>query len=188
METIELTRVEKWKKKVPKGRCLNDGTTHFKKGMTPWNKGITLSAEYKKKISDGQKANNPKYWLGKKRDQSTKDKISLSNKGTVPWNKGIKQTQTSGPNNPNWKGGVSRGYKTGYYSLEYKQWRTAVFERDDYTCQECGQKGGYLTAHHIESFTSHPELRLVVSNGKTLCEDCHELTDNYKGRERRKIA
>jgi len=33
---------------------------------------------------------------------------------------------------------------------EYKQWRTDVFERDNYNCQCCGVIGGTLNAHHLE--------------------------------------
>ena len=61
----QTERVKKWRKKVPKGRCLNDGSTHFKKGCTPWNKGKTMFEETKKKISDAKKKNPTKYWLGK---------------------------------------------------------------------------------------------------------------------------
>lgn len=55
----------------------------------------------------------------------------------------------------------------------YANWRKTVFERDDYTCQVCGQVCGKLNAHHIRRFADYPELRLEVTNGITLCEDCH---------------
>jgi len=29
-------------------------------------------------------------------------------------------------------------------------WREKVFKRDNYTCQVCGKKGGYLIADHIK--------------------------------------
>lgn len=83
----------------------------------------------------------------------------------------------------NWKGGTSRAYKTGYYSAEYKEWRKKVFERDSFTCQECGATG-YVTAHHIKSFANYKELRYELANGVTLCEECHSKTDNYKGRNK----
>ena len=60
-------------------------------------------------------------------------------------------------------------------SQEYREWRAAVYERDHYTCQNCGQVGGTLNAHHIKSFARHPELRLDVNNGITLCKRCHKL-------------
>lgn len=62
------------------------------------------------------------------------------------------------------------------------RWRKAVFERDNYTCQACGQIGGALNAHHVKSYKNHPELRESVSNGLTLCVECHKKTDNYGGR------
>jgi hypothetical protein len=56
---------------------------------------------------------------------------------------------------------------------EYFEWRTEVFKRDCYTCQECGQVGGKLNAHHIKSYKNYPKLRVETSNGVTLCEVCH---------------
>lgn len=59
-------------------------------------------------------------------------------------------------------------------SLEYRLWRKAVFERDKYTCQKCGQIGGYLHAHHIKPYSLFPKLRVDMKNGITLCTDCHK--------------
>jgi predicted nucleic acid-binding Zn ribbon protein len=64
-------------------------------------------------------------------------------------------------------------------SAEYRRWRTAVFERDDYTCQGCGIRGNELHADHIKSFAHHPELRFDLTNGRTLCVPCHRATPNY---------
>lgn len=58
-------------------------------------------------------------------------------------------------------------------SNDYKQWRTSVFERDKYTCQHCRQVGGELNAHHIKNFKKHSRLRFKLSNGITLCKQCH---------------
>lgn len=84
-----------------------------------------------------------------------------------------------GENAPTWKGGTSRQHRRGYRSEQWKQWRRAVFVRDDYTCQGCGQHGGYLTAHHVKSFAVYPDLRYDVSNGVTVCEPCHSERDHY---------
>lgn len=69
--------------------------------------------------------------------------------------------------------------KTARGSYEYKEWRKAVYERDNYTCQKCGLKSGNgkaveLHPHHIKPFATFTELRFEVSNGITLCKDCHK--------------
>ena len=56
----------------------------------------------------------------------------------------------------------------------YRQWREAVYERDNYTCQKCGERGGKLNAHHIKPYAKYSKLRHDVSNGITLCEKCHK--------------
>lgn len=63
--------------------------------------------------------------------------------------------------------------QNGRRSSEYKAWRDDVFRRDMYTCQNCGQVGGRLNAHHIKHYATHPELRYDTENGITLCERCH---------------
>lgn len=55
---------------------------------------------------------------------------------------------------------------------EYREWRAAVLERDRHTCQRCGQPGTH--AHHVRSYARHPDLRLDVANGQTLCHACHK--------------
>ena len=122
----------------------------------------------------------------RKLTEEWKKKISRGMKGRKKSSKAHKFPK--GEKHPFWKGGRSRWYKEGYYTTEYIKWRTKVFERDNYTCQKCGAKGNkvYLTAHHIKSWTHYPKLRFLLSNGLTLCEDCHNLTDNYKGRAKGK--
>jgi len=92
---------------------------------------------------------------------ATRVKISLSKGGT-----GIKKPKRE------------RGWK-------YKQWRDKVFRRDKWTCLGCGQTGGQLEAHHLKGWTEYPELRFKVSNGQTLCIDCHKKTNNYKNYEKK---
>ncbi len=64
-------------------------------------------------------------------------------------------------------------------SSDYKLWRKAVFERDNWTCVWCGVRGGSLQADHIKPFAYFPELRFAIDNGRTLCVPCHKTTDTY---------
>lgn len=68
-------------------------------------------------------------------------------------------------------------------SPEYQEWRACVFERDHYTCQNCGQVGWNLNAHHIKPFKDFPNLRLDVNNGITLCRNCHLLAHGKKAKQ-----
>lgn len=59
---------------------------------------------------------------------------------------------------------------------EWKNWRMAVFERDKYTCQECGDSGVYLEPHHIVPIRSDWNKLFNTKNGITLCRPCHQKT------------
>ena len=70
-----------------------------------------------------------------------------------------------------------------------REWRTKIFNRDNYTCKCCGKKGGRLQAHHIKGYKKYPKLRYELNNGITLCIKCHQKTDNYGYRSaKRRIA
>lgn len=57
---------------------------------------------------------------------------------------------------------------------EARNFRRAVRLRDKDTCQSCGlSSAAGLCVHHIKSWSKHPELRYEVSNGLTLCRNCH---------------
>lgn len=70
----------------------------------------------------------------------------------------------------------------GRRSDEYKKWRKSVFERDNYTCQLCGDRGVKLNAHHKKPYAFFHDLRYTVANGITLCVPCHM---EQHGRKRR---
>lgn len=97
--------------------------------------------------------------------------------GCKPWNKGIKYLQITGDRHPNWKGGCKNRDRG---TFEYKFWKNECFERDNYTCQICNKRGGYLEVHHIKSWKDYPELRYDVNNGQTLCKTCHGVVDNFR--------
>jgi len=133
-------------------------------GKIPWNKGIPRTDEEKKKISsnhaDVSGENNPNYG-----------------------------NSLFGEDNPNWKGGITPLNAKLRYSDKYNQWRLFVFNRDNFTCQECGAQKLWLEAHHIKRFSDiMKEYNITtfesamdcfglwdLNNGMTYCKSCHEL-------------
>ena len=82
----------------------------------------------------------------------------------------------------NWKGGITSENSRIRNSKRYAIWRSLVFERDNYTCQKCGDsKGGNLQAHHLRSFSRFPQLRFEISNGFTFCKLCHDKFHSLYG-------
>ena len=82
---------------------------------------------------------------------------------------------------PNWKGGLTPQRVKEYQTPEYQAFVKGVFERDNYTCQDCGDRNGNghtvrLEAHHIIPYAERPDLRYEISNGQTLCFPCHNKT------------
>jgi len=116
-------------------------------------------------------------------------------KGHIPWNKnkkgeyklpgvskyqrGKKHPEYSGKNHWNWKNGKTSENRKIRKSLDFKEWREKVFERDNYTCWICEEKGGYLHPHHLKKFNDYPKLRFKDNNGLTLCKFCHKTYTNY---------
>lgn len=141
------------------------------------NRGENCSEETRRKLSEALK--------GKRFSENHRKKLSESHQG-IKLSEKAKQklrdfmTGKFGKDATNWKGGISTTNNLIRNSLDYKEWRIMVFGRDNYTCQECGNKNGngkdiYLEAHHIKSFAEYLELRFEISNGITLCEDCHKI-------------
>jgi len=85
-----------------------------------------------------------------------------SNECRARWLSGVQR----GEGNPNYVHGGDRERFTEHE-------RTQIFERDDYTCQDCGERGGTLAAHHIEYVSENPDRAHDIDNGVTLCTDCH---------------
>jgi len=156
--------------------------------------------------------------MGFKSDKFSKEWLSMNGLKNLPnwkgkklpfdvWNKGLKGEEYKkhfpngfnygpplrGKDSPAWKGGITPLRVKISCLNEYKSWRTKVFERDLYTCQECGQVGGSLQVHHIKSYsiirqenniTSVDDALICdelwdVDNGQTLCINCHKKTNNY---------
>lgn len=146
-------------------------TEETKKKISLANKGRKFTEEHRQNIG---KARNGK---GHPHSETSKQKIGNANRGRRRPDLSARQW---GKNNSQWKGGISSIQNIIRHSLEYKLWRKAVYERDNYTCIWCGNnQGGNLHADHIKPFALFPELRFVLDNGRTLCESCHKKTDTY---------
>lgn len=126
---------------------------HFNKNRIPWNIGIPRPEETKRKMRE-----NRTYATGEEHPM---------------WGK-------FGSNHPAWRENcVTPEHSRIRQSHECREWRKMVFERDNYTCVRCLEKGGNgeaicLHSHHILEFALFPEERFELSNGATLCEDCHK--------------
>jgi hypothetical protein len=150
------------------------------KGEKNHNFGKKFSEEYRKKISDGKKGEK-NYNFGKHLSKEHKEKLSKAWNGKKTWN---------------WNGGITKIDKRIRGMVEYIQWRSDAFQRDNWTCKTCGKNGCYVTVHHKKSFKNIIQENNIktakdarnckelwdIDNGVTLCENCHKLTDNYKGR------
>jgi len=132
----------------------------------PKGKYIRTDA-HRKALSDASKSR-----IRFPHSEETKRKIGEAQKG-------VPRPHQRGEKHGMWKGGVTSINQAIRHSIEQKQWVKDVFERDDYTCQDCGDKGVKLNAHHLKSFSLFPELRLELDNGQTLCVPCHRKTDNW---------
>ncbi len=64
----------------------------------------------------------------------------------------------------------------------YRKFRDAVLRRDGHACQMCGRRDRPLHVHHKKRFSKYPELRVTVSNGIALCEDCHREVHAHEKR------
>ena len=151
----------------------NGQATVFKKGYTPWNKskkGI-YSKKYKEKLSKSQLERFKKEPVSKE----TKEKQNKAHRGKNAYN---------------WKDG-GKLQKLIRNCYKYRQWRSDIFTRDDFTCQTCGKRGCYLEAdHYPKKFSDILEEYKIknleqalaceelwnINNGRTLCKKCHNLT------------
>lgn len=80
---------------------------------------------------------------------------------------------------PNWiddRSQIKNEDKSIRASKQMVEWRKYVFDRDQYTCQECKRKGTHIQAHHIVPYGLEPRLIFEPTNGITLCISCHRKT------------
>jgi 5-methylcytosine-specific restriction endonuclease McrA len=88
-----------------------------------------------------------------------------------------------GEKSPNWRGGVSSKNERARHGFRFKIWREKVFKRDKYQCVNCGKSRCELHPDHIKQFAYHPSLRFDITNGRTLCIECHKKTPTYSSQK-----
>lgn len=167
-------------------------------GITPWNKGLTIIdlrikknidnrlSTVKRKKAERIFKNRSEWQLGNKHwnwKGGLPNCLGCSKKLTRRYFRRCKECMgfsMKGKNHHNWRGGHGSERHNLMKQKEYQLWRIAVFMRDDYTCQSCGDnKGGNLQAEHIKSWALYPELRYAINNGRTLCKNCHKETETW---------
>ena len=107
------------------------------------------------------------------------------------------QLAIGGDRNTNWRGGITAVYDKLRNNFKYRLWRSDVFHRDNFVCQDCSKRGGMLHAHHLKGFGQILQEYNIetykeglaceelwdINNGVTLCKNCHHLRHiiNHKG-------
>ena len=134
----------------------------FKKGHITWNKGIKMGINLAHSIR----------MKNRKVSVKTRKKMRESQ---------LKRVQLGQHNN--YKGDITPINEKIRKSIEIKLWRKSVFERDNFTCQKYGIKGGELQSHHINNFADFPELQTSINNGITLSEKAHREFHKKYGRK-----
>jgi len=112
---------------------------------------------------------NPPHPKGRIVSQELRDRIAETLRGR-------KRPEMTGEKNPNWKGGRAI-LDFPRRCPQYKTWRKAVLDRDNWTCRQCGFKGNKwpeIQAHHVLRFSIYKESRYDVNCGLTLCQTCHK--------------
>lgn len=92
-----------------------------------------------------------------------------------------------GENSHLWEGWKTKESIRIRRNSQYREWRMAVFTRDQFTCVLCWTKDRTIEADHIKAQSEHPELIYSIENWRTLCHTCHKNTDNYGYKQRKKL-
>ena len=139
------------------GGQTNSGKTHFKKGLTPWNKGKKGLFVPKTKGIDNRKSYECVMCFT--RFKSYKKRTFCSRKCSA--------LQHSSENNSNWIGG-------GWLYV-----RKLILIDQDYTCQDCGHREpDIMEVNHKLERSNYPELAHDKNNLEVLCPNCHRRKTN----------
>lgn len=101
-----------------------------------------------------------------------------SDSAKLMWKKEDIAQKHLGENNGKWNSNLTdeerNENKLRRESKELRNWRINIYKKDNFTCQICFSKEKkFLNAHHLYSFTEYKDLRFDLSNGVTLCKECH---------------
>ena len=129
----------------------------------PWFIGRQLTQEHKRKIGEAAKRNES--W-----------RVLLTPEARTKMTMWALSNARRGANHWNWKGGKSDDSKIIRNTWQWKQWRGAVFARDNYECQWCGNNQN-LNPHHRWPRKLRPDLMFDIENGITLCGSCHPAAE-----------
>lgn len=94
----------------------------------------------------------------------------------------LRKEKMSGSNSIFWGGGHTKERRR---DPSLMIWARQVKRRDKFSCLKCfitSRKPGALHAHHIQTYCSHIDLANELSNGATLCAECHKKFHNIYGR------
>lgn len=149
------TKLSSLRKKYYKENCfpeeVKNKISKTLLGNIPWNKGLSMTEEYKRKLSVSH--------TGFRQSEETKLKRSLLMLGKKHWN---------------WQGGSS--YEP--YDKNFNSYTKAkVRKRDKFKCKVCGVEeetlNKRLDIHHIDYNKNNSSFSNLIS----LCHSCHSKTN-----------
>ena len=150
------------------------------KGIKGFQKGHKVNVGKHWKVGRQGRENMRKAHLGKKFSEEAKRKMSKALRGSKSYL---------------WKDGRTKLQVLIRNCYKYRQWRSDVFTRDDFTCQFCRERGVYLEADHypkrFADILDEYKIRTLeealnceelwnINNGRTLCKRCHKLLHKKK--------
>lgn len=190
-------RLRGWRRSLPNPPMQKGSLEHREKmrqialangSLPPSKKGWSPSNETRKRQSIAKKGKPKPWFVGRVLTEDHKEKIRRASIANETWRvlfepdiraKAIRASQIAerqrGHQHWNWKGGIPR-HIPEKSTPAWKQWRRIVFERDNFQCQWCFTSSK-LVPHHRWPRRLRPELIFDVTNGVTLCSECHPTAE-----------
>lgn len=125
------------------------------------------------------------YWLGKKRDKKTIEKIRFAHLGTTPWNKGKKNEyklkwakETKENWDKVWNKYRQKVFKTKRLPYRMQHKYIQLFLGKPNTCQHCLRSG--LSGHQIHWANISGQYKQRLTDWMRLCVKCHMAYDKQQ--------